>query len=621
MEWKEDGDLTKNIPGGVHKCRNDLDFTLLSMSDSFLSMTGYTRREIQTLFQNRFIQMIYEGDRELFFADVRQQISHGCEIEVEYRLCCKDGTLLWILDKGRLLVEEDGRECFYCMLIEITERKKEQEELRLSLERHKVIMDQTTDIIFEWDLQHDTLLFSPNWRKKFGYQPIREHISEVIPLSQNIHAEDMPAFVNIMQSLASGMPYAEAEFRICNSKKRYLWCRIRATAQFDSEGKPIKAIGVIADIDTDKRQKQILLDQAQKDALTGLYNKAAVNTMVEQKMQGKFRAGKQALLIIDVDRFKEVNDNYGHLCGDSILSDVAAVLKSHIRTSDVAGRIGGDEFLIYLPEVSDEHAVRSKAEELLAAFLKLKPQKDAMPITCSIGAAVVSRDFDDYMTLFNYADQALYYQKNSSRGGYTCYCASLVQSSFSAVGTSIGSDEDCVLFDQIAQYVFRTLYEASDVNEALMRVLEIIGRSYDVSRVYIFETLEDKRYTSITYEWCNDGVTPQKDKLQNYSYEEDLGDYQKNFNSEGIFYCPDIQEADKDLYEVLAVQGIYSMLQCSIMEEGVFWGGIGFDECRKNRSWPKNQVEEFKLTAQVLSVFLVKMRLKEELQEIHKEGV
>lgn len=614
--------LTQNIPGGAHQCANDPCLTLLSMSDGFLSMFGYTKEEVETLFEGKYIEMVYPSDRAGMIKSVYEQLQHGSDIELEYRVLCKNGQPVWVLDKGRLIDSGNGNCCFYCLLIDITVRKHQQEELRLSLERHQVIMDQAADIIFEWDIRKDTLSFSANWQKKFGYRAIDDRISSRIPFSENIHKEDVTAFVKIMKDTAAGVPYSETEFRIKDITGRYYWCRIRATAQYTSDGRPVKAVGVIVDIDEEKKQKQALIELAQYDTLTGIYNKATINALVEKRMQGKPLSckgmpGYQALLIIDVDHFKLVNDTYGHLCGDSVLSDVAAALKGCTRSSDLVGRIGGDEFLIYLPEVADEETVRRKAKRILEAAGCIRPEPGASPITCSIGAAVLPQGNIGYQVLYKCADNALYRQKDCGRGGVTFFGVEGggetipdVQSQ-SAVGNTIVSDEGNVADEWLAQYAFRTLYGAKDIASSIDRLLEIIGRSYDVSRAYIFESSPDGLCCSNTFEWCGEGITPQMEKLQNISYVDDLGEYLKNFDENGMFYCHDIETLHPDVYAILQPQGIRSMLQCAMLDGGEFTGYVGFDECRENRAWSTRQVASFKLTADVLSTFLIMLRQKQ----------
>lgn len=605
--------LTKHIPGGAHQCLNDPNLTLLTMSDGFLSLFGYTREEIHTLFHDQFINMVYPGDRAELLRTIHDQLQSGRDIEVEYRALCKNGQPIWILDKGRLLDDGEGCDCFYCLLVDIDDRKREQETLRLSLERHQVIVDQATDIIFEWDIIQDSLQFSPNWRKKFGYDPIDSHISGRIPMSRNIHRDDMTAFVKLMRDTAAGIPYSEAEFRIRHLNGAYRWCRIRATTQHDSDARPIKAVGVIIDIDDEKKQRQALLDMAQRDALTGLYNKVAVASLVEQQLSAHSVNSRQALLILDIDHFKAVNDIYGHMAGDSLLSNVAAVLRGHVRSTDLVGRIGGDEFLVYLPEVFSEQAVRDKAEELRASLGLLTPEQGAPPITCSIGGASFLHGNADYATLYRYADLALYHSKKVGRDSATLYDSSLSADENEhpiALDADDFDAESSLADEQLAQYTFRMLYAAKDVESTIDRLLGIIGRSFDVSRAYIFESSPDGTCCSNTFEWCADGVESHLATLQNLSYLEDLGGYLDNFDERGLFYCPEVSDTHPDVRAVLEPQGIHSMLQCAMLDEGEFVGYVGFDECRENRAWSSRQVAAFKLTADVLSTFLIKFRHK-----------
>lgn len=604
--------LTKNIPGGMHKCANDNDLTLLSISDGFLSMFGYTKEDIDQLFDGKYIHMIYPSDREKTLQTLIHQTKMGDEIDLEYRVLCKDGPPLWVLDKGRLIDDGNDQLCYYCLLIDITERNKQQEELRLSLERHQVIMDQATDIIFEWDIRKDCLSFSANWEKKFGYPPIDSNISNRIPFSNNIHKEDMPSFIKLMEKTARGVPYSETEFRIKDFKDRFYWCRIRATTQYNTEGQPVKAVGIIVDIDNEKKQKEELLSQAQHDILTGLYNKATMNSLVEQRMYLGGYSGYQALLIMDIDYFKVVNDTYGHLCGDSVLSSVASCLKKNIRSSDLIGRIGGDEFLIYLTGIQDKQSVETKAKQIIASVSKIVPTHDSKPISCSIGGVLIPHNTIDYETLFQYADMALYHQKHNGRGGVSFWNPDMlpIHSTYRAIESNIVSDDRNVLDEKLAQYVFRTLYESTDIENTINRLLEIIGQASNVSRVYVFEDSKDGRYCSNTFEWCNEGIVPQMHLLQNVDYHHELLNYRDNFNEEGVFYCRDIESLTPDVYHILKPQGIYSMLQCAMLDEGKFVGYIGFDECSNNHCWTKLQTDSFKLIADIFSTFIIKRRQK-----------
>lgn len=613
--------LMLNIPGGVHQCASDQYFTLYGMSTGFLTLFGYTREEVKQEFDDKFINMIYVDDRKKVLQSTKAQLKKGDYIELEYRVLCKDGTLLWILDKGRLINTKNNTPFIYCILIENTERKKEQEELRLALERYNVIMDQATDIIFEWDICKDTLIFSKNWSKKFEYDPIHKAISKDLLRSLNIHPDDLHLLKKMMEDTAQGVPFSETEFRIRNSEDHYTWNRIRATSQLNQEGLAIKAIGVIIDITAEKQEKQKLLDLGQKDALTGLYNKGAIRELVEHEMKSKKNSSYQAMMVIDVDNFKAVNDHYGHLCGDALLSNIAEVLKGQFRSSDLIARIGGDEFIIYLSSVQDQSIVEAKMNEVLIELNKVCPTKNSDPISCSIGIALFPQMENDYLKLYKCADQALYARKNNGKNGVTFYEPNLVVDHDtngllrSAISDAIESEDDTNLDKTLVQYTFSMLYRSVNIRTAINQLLEIVGRAYDVSRVYIFEDSIDASYCSNTFEWCAPGIASEIDNLQNLSYETQLPFYKANFDENGIFYCPNTKQLDNSLSNSLSSQYIQSLLQCAMMDGKNFVGFIGFDECRENRNWTKFHIESLSLIADVLSVFLTKAHLEERLKE------
>lgn len=610
--------LTNNVPGGVFRCLFDEPLTLCYISKGFLSMFGYTREEIRDLFNDSFWEMIYKEDREGALAEAVQQVSAGSMKELEYRVVCKDGSLLWVLDKGQLIVADDGERSFYCILVDITNLKKTQEELRLSLDRHKIIMNQTTDIIFEWDIATDVLTFSSNWEKKFGYEPIRSDISQRIPFHSHIHSEDTPNFVAIMNNVKFGIPYQETEFRIQDHSERYLWCRIRATTQFDADGNPFKAVGVIVDIDNEKRLRDSLTEKAERDSLTGLYNKMTAQSGVEHYIAHSEPDILSALMILDIDNFKAFNDTMGHLFGDAILSRISAELKKQFRSSDIIGRLGGDEFIVFLKDIpSPDFAVQKACQlkELFEHFFT-EDQLD-YHVSCSIGISLYPENGNNFQQLYKNADLALYKAKRDGKNCCCLYDASMmgetILSTPPSSNTAIDSDgQESFSGEQLVSYVFSLLYQSNDLETAVRLMLEFIGERFEISRAYIFENTDDDQFCCNTFEWCNEGVQPEIQNLRKVSYGEDLGgNYQGNFNENGIFYCRDISELPEKQYAVLAPQGIKSMLQCAIYDNGKFKGYVGFDECETHRYWTKEQINALTLLSQILSTFLLKQRAQQ----------
>ncbi len=610
--------VAQNLLVGVQQCLNDPWFTIIYANEGFVTLFGYSRQELKARFQDRFLNLVHPDDRAPMYKQFLEQLNTGSAKDLEYRVIAKDGRTIWVLDKCQPVMGEDGREYLNCVLIDITQVKQAQEDLRLSMERYQIILDQTNDIIFEWNIALDHITYSPNWVKLFGYTPLAN--SARVQTASHLFPSDLPVFQSLMASVAGGEPYAEAEVRIANQDGKYLWCRIRATTQFDDGGKPIKAVGVIVDIDAEKRRTQELAARAERDALTKLYNKNTAREKIQNMLETRSKADRFAMLTIDLDNFKQVNDLYGHMFGDAVLAEVSARLKALFREEDVVARFGGDEFLVFLRYQSDSGFLLEKAAAIVESCggVLSDTLRDCQ-MSCSVGISRCPEDGTDFHTLFQRCDQALYQAKYRGKKQYLLYDGSTMSRTFewdteqaSAVGTRIESDDaSAIVVDSIVSQAFQRLYESKDVETAVNSILEMVGRRYNVSRVYIFENSEDNTWCRNTFEWCGMGVLPELENLQHVSYERLGGHYQENFNENGVFYCRDISQLPKGLYDILFPQGIRSLLQCEVRDGGRFAGFVGFDDCLMQRMWTQGQIDALHFIAELLSTFLLKKRAQD----------
>lgn len=169
------------------------------------------------------------------------------------------------------------------------------------------------------------------------------------------------------------------------------------------------------------RSRRALLRDAQEDSLTGVYNKKSAEERIESYLASGQQKGMQVLLMLDIDKFKEINDVYGHPAGDEVLRNVGALLQRQFRGDDIIGRIGGDEFIILMKNCNGEADVSHKAEELCKMFRELRiPEWPEIRLTCSMGLSFAPEHGNTYRELYRSADQALYQTKQRGRDGYTC---------------------------------------------------------------------------------------------------------------------------------------------------------------------------------------------------------
>ncbi len=401
------------LPCAVVRCLAGETRKFQQMSRDFLRLLGYTRDEIETEFGGSYLQLPVPEDRESVISQIQKQLKKGKEGTLCYRLLAKGGHPVCVKDNWRLVKNSDGAHSFWHNLTDITEEKQELETLRTSLASHQIILNQTTDILFEYNFATNDLSLSPNWEKKFGYSPLCKNVT-VSSLTDTLHPKDAERFLCLLDKARSGnaSPYTEEELRVRDKKGRYIWCRFRVSTQNAADGTPAKAVGVIADITSERISQQHLIERAERDALTGVYNKTTLQTLIEAFLQGTSSQILHAFLMIDFDNFKAINDTFGHLYGDSVLRELTPKIQSLFRSDDIVGRIGGDEFAVFIKNIPSEAFARRKATEIVHLFSSYTASSHfKSPVTCSVGAALFPIAGTTFPALYQKADIALYRAK------------------------------------------------------------------------------------------------------------------------------------------------------------------------------------------------------------------
>ena len=194
------------------------------------------------------------------------------------------------------------------------------------------------------------------------------------------------------------------------------WLRITSHFVEDDDGKPISVIGKIANIDEEMREKMDLSERAHHDGLTGLLNWKTF----QEKAGALLVAGKAgALLVVDTDDFKSVNDTYGHLAGDRALQQAAAALAQAFRPQDLVGRLGGDEFAICIDGEIDYDRLAQACAAIVGDGVSFSDQQgDPHAVTLSIGGVELHGKADSYQSAYRQADKALYRAKADGKNRY-----------------------------------------------------------------------------------------------------------------------------------------------------------------------------------------------------------
>lgn len=280
----------------------------------------------------------------------------------------------------------------------------------------RTYIENTHDVIYQLNLNGEFEYLSPKIEHSLGFevnQVIGRHFSWIL------HPDDVLACQALFTRLISTMqPEAGLEYRVRHRNQGWLWHDTNATPLFDNDGNVCGILGFGRDINERKINQNQLEQFAHRDALTGLYNRRAIIDRCDLELtRAKNNGSNLGLLFIDLDEFKNMNDCHGHNFGDAVLKVVAEILSGAVRSSDVIGRLGGDEFLIVLPDFDIDQSIIELAERISDGFSKpIKVDTRSISIGCSICIAIYPKHDVDVNALIHLADQAMYNGKRSGGG-------------------------------------------------------------------------------------------------------------------------------------------------------------------------------------------------------------
>lgn len=211
----------------------------------------------------------------------------------------------------------------------------------------------------------------------------------------------------------------ETEMRIRNRKKGYIWVKMVVVFIPNKAGDNIEKIfALFKNIDERKQLEMDFIAKSRIDSLTGLYNREYTEYLIRCQLEKKTEQ-QGIYVIIDIDEFKLINDTFGHITGDEVLRKIAKVLYNSVGNGDIVGRVGGDEFVIFLVNCNDEKVAKSRIANLLKSIqFEYSESKKAITIRCSAGAAIVGRGCTDLSRLYEIADENLYKAKRAGKNTF-----------------------------------------------------------------------------------------------------------------------------------------------------------------------------------------------------------
>lgn len=298
------------------------------------------------------------------------------------------------------------------------------DEVFLSEERHRTIAELSDNMLFEWDFHKERMYASPNMLAKFDINTEEATLSNGKFIDSLMEQEDAEKYKRDINQLLKNKNGYSAEYQLRTKSGAVIWVSLRANCVTDRLGEPLRVIGVMTDIDNEKKLELQLSERASYDFLSQLYNR---NTFIRNLTAEVERRGTKrvAVLFIDVDDFKFINDRYGHTVGDDVIRFVADTIRKKVDDrGGFAGRFGGDEFVLCFTNQEDIDNIESISMDIINELYSGYDTADGsmhIDVKASIGVAFCPDHTEDVNELLSFADTAMYFVKKNGKTNYHIY--------------------------------------------------------------------------------------------------------------------------------------------------------------------------------------------------------
>jgi len=403
-------------------CIIDRDFQIVRVNEAYTELKGMTKAELEG---THCYKKMYGRESICDNCTIEKTLQSGDSIAKDKLVHLEDGTRQWLEIFTYPIQDNEGKITHVIEYIrDITERKRTEEALRESRERYALAAQGANDGLWDWDLKEGTVYYSPRWKEMlgFGENEISNSPDEWL---ERIHPDDRRSLeAQIATHINGGSVHFESEARILHKNGAYIWVLNRGIAVRDADGKAIRMAGSQSDITERKNAEEQLLHDAFHDSLTGLPNRALfvdrLGHIIDVAQRNTGHAF--AVLFVDLDRFKVINDNLGHIVGDEVLKEVASRLSKCIRPGDTVARFGGDEFAVILEDFNGVGGVIYVAERVMNTIQKvINIGEKEIFVGISIGIALGNSTYKNPQQLLRDADVAMYQAKLKGKARYEIF--------------------------------------------------------------------------------------------------------------------------------------------------------------------------------------------------------
>lgn len=440
-----------------------------------------------------------------------------------------------------------GKQCYVSMLSckykdgicigtlrDVTEKSKMMQEMEKENEKFTLALCNSKNIIFEDDvIENKSVLYVPK---------DNDTIETVI--TENTYEELANNIVHAKQKDFIMKNIYNPEERTLSAKMKmpfdteWKWYRMYRQFDFDEDGKLLRIFGVICDIDDEKEKEKEMLEKIEIDPVLGIYNRNAAVGRINKYLTDNEDSRDYALFVMDIDDFKSINDNYGHLYGDAIIEMTAVAIKEEVEDCGFAGRYGGDEFFAFVYGL-DEAGIARIADGILDK-MKTFHNADDRVVTGSIGIATgaLFESQPVYKDLFEKADKALYKVKNDGKAHWRIYNDDMSESSGRAIDyetSDEGNDKELLESKDLVKVFLELSSGAKTSDGAVYNIMRYITERFNFDWMQIMQVNTTEDLITIKYEWCNQEGFRNNSGKSGYYVHSDVMLFRNHFENNPVF--------------------------------------------------------------------------------------
>ncbi|MBQ8117552.1 MAG: GGDEF domain-containing protein [Lachnospiraceae bacterium] len=437
-------------------------------------------------------QSVYKADWPKVKAAIMEAFATGGQTMEAYRTIFPDGSVQWVVADIRRKEYGTAEQVVELNIQSIEELEQDFCRLGDTIQEYGVYLDILDELFFRYDIEKDSLtLFIGGEKQRMDLYSGSLNGWEEALIQKGAFGDGdkyREVFDEMCNDLQQGTRHFSHELQLPNlihgdSKELYLF---KGKTIADSAGE-LRVFGCVYSIAKNSRRKKTALGaDTARDEMTGLLTKQTIVDYIQKSMINK-TSKLSYLCVMDVDNFKYVNDNFGHMFGDKVLITVADIIKDAVEDCGVAGRIGGDEMMIFIENVADRAELKSVLRTIRTNVeWAYKGVRDDLHLSCSMGAAAWPKDADNYDDLFKIADKMLYRAKENGKNRYIIYTPEIhgnpLENTVADVpvvkNNTMGTNKEHFILELTEQFLLKSIF-------TVQMTIDCAGPMFDLAQVNV----------------------------------------------------------------------------------------------------------------------------------------